>query len=229
MPCFASGLMAARTAAAALGVPLYRFSHQAGHIAAALYGAGRLDLLDQSFLAFHLSGGTTECVWVRSLLSGELELLFGSNDLNAGQVVDRVGHLLGCAFPAGPAVDALARQSEKRFRVKIAFHDGQPCLSGVENQCAALLKKGEAPCDIARYCLDAILAALKGMIDRARERTGCETMLFAGGVMSNSIIRPAVEEYCGGIFAPREYSCDNAAGIALLAALRDGGPVLGEG
>ena len=43
-----------------------------------------------------------------------------------------------------------------------------------------------------------------------------------GGVMSNSVIRPAVEEYCGGIFAPRGYSCDNAAGIALLTALRAG-------
>ena len=85
-----------------------------------------------------------------------------------------------------------------------------------------MLRRGEAPADIARYCLDAVLAALKGMVDRAREQTGCDTLLFAGGVMSNSVIRPAVEEYCGGIFAPREYSCDNAAGIALLTALRAG-------
>ena len=85
-----------------------------------------------------------------------------------------------------------------------------------------MLRRGEAPADIARYCLDAVLAALKGMVDRAREQTGCDTLLFAGGVMSNSVIRPAVEEYCGGIFAPRGYSCDNAAGIALLTALRAG-------
>ena len=222
MPCFCSGLMAARTAAAALGVPLYRFSHQAGHVAAALYGAGRLDLIEKSFVAFHLSGGTTESVWVRSLLAPDLVLLTGSSDLNAGQVVDRAGHLLGLGFPAGPALDALAQQSQQRYRVRIKFHEGQPCLSGVENQCADMLRRGEAPADIARYCLDAVLAALKGMVDRAREQTGCDTLLFAGGVMSNSVIRPAVEEYCGGIFAPRGYSCDNAAGIALLTALRAG-------
>ena len=78
MPCFCSGVMAARTAAAARGVPLYRFAHQAGHVAAALYGAGRLDLIEKSFIAFHLSGGTTESVWVRSLLAPDLVLLAGS-------------------------------------------------------------------------------------------------------------------------------------------------------
>ncbi|PWM25158.1 MAG: peptidase M22, partial [Oscillospiraceae bacterium] len=220
MPCFCAGEMAARTAAAAMGVPLYRFSHQAGHIAAALYGAGRIDLVNRSFVAFHLSGGTTESVWVRSLLSADMPLLSGSSDLNAGQVIDRVGHLLGLPFPAGPSLDALAQNSQQRYRVRIKFHEGGPCLSGVENQCAAMLQKGAPHADIARYALDAILSALIGMIDRAREATHCDTMLFAGGVMSNSIIRPEIERYCGGIFAPRDYSCDNAAGIAVLTALQ---------
>jgi N6-L-threonylcarbamoyladenine synthase len=220
MPCFLMGLSAAQTAAAALHVPLYRFSHQAGHVAAALYGSKRLDLLEERFLAFHLSGGTTECLLVDSLPEGRISRLSVTNDLNAGQVVDRVGGMLNLAFPAGPALEALALTSEKRYKPRIAFTNGNPCLSGVENQCRTMLNRGEAPCDIARFCLDSVLSALTGMADSAREQTGLCTMLFAGGVMSNTIIREAIEARFGGIFAPPVFSSDNAAGIAVLTAYR---------
>lgn len=222
MPCFLAGLMAARTTAAALHVPLYRFSHQAGHVAAALYGAGRLDLLKERFLAFHLSGGTTECLLVDSLPEGKLTLLSATNDLNAGQVVDRVGGMLGLAFPAGPALDVLAASSEKHYRPHPAFTDGQPCLSGIENQCRAMVNRKEAPCDVARFCIDSIGAALAKMAQNAKEETGVSTMLFAGGVMSNTILRAAMEKRFGGIFAPPYFSSDNAAGVAVLTALRHG-------
>lgn len=222
MPCFLTGLMAAETAAAACGVPLYTFSHQAGHVAAALYGAGRLDLINKSFLAFHLSGGTTECLWVKSLCNADITLLGCTNDLNAGQVVDRVGHLLGLDFPAGPALDVLAQQSNRRFKIKMAFQGENPCLSGIENQCQAMLQKNEPPADIARFCLLSILSALLQMAENAKAATGCADLVFAGGVMSNTLIRTEVERQYGGIFAPSEFSCDNAAGVAVLTALRAG-------
>ena len=59
MPCFLSGVGAARQLATVLGVPLYRFTHQQGHVMAALYGADATALREQPFLAFHVSGGTT--------------------------------------------------------------------------------------------------------------------------------------------------------------------------
>ena len=58
MPCFLAGISVARSMAAALHVPCYAFSHQQGHIAAALYSAGRLDLMNKPHLAWHISGGT---------------------------------------------------------------------------------------------------------------------------------------------------------------------------
>lgn len=230
MPCFLAGLTAARTAAAAMQVPLHSVSHQAGHVAAALYGANRLDLIDRPFLAFHLSGGTTEGLWVKSLPQAQIERVCVTNDLNAGQVVDRVGHLLGLDFPAGPALEALAMQATGHERVKIAFSQGNPCLSGVENQCAARLQKGQAPAEVARYCLDAVLAALLGMVLRAIEATGCDTTVFAGGVMSNVILRRQVLDlYPQACFAPAALSCDNAVGVALLAALHAGETLMREG
>lgn len=226
MPCFLTGLMAAETVAAALGVPLFTFSHQAGHVAAALYGAGRRDLIDKSFLAFHLSGGTTECLWVKSLRDADIVLLSHTNDLNAGQVVDRVGHMLGLSFPAGPALESLACQSVRTFKIKSAFQGDNPCLSGIENQCRAMLTKGDPPADIARFCLLSILSALLKMAENARAVTGCHDLVFAGGVMSNRLIRGEVEHRYNGVFAPPEFSCDNAAGIAVLTALKAGEAVI---
>ena len=149
-------------------------------------------------------------------------LLSCTNDLNAGQVVDRVGHMLGLAFPAGPAMDALAQKSDRSFKIKTAFQGDNHCLSGIENQCRAMLDQGEPPADIARFCLLSILFALLKMAGDAKTATGCADLVFAGGVMSNTLIRTEVEDRHNGIFAPPAFSCDNAAGIAVLTALAAG-------
>ena len=62
MPCFTVGAAVARALAMSHRVPLHTFSHQQGHIAAALYSAGQLSLLKETFLVFHVSGGTTEAL-----------------------------------------------------------------------------------------------------------------------------------------------------------------------
>ena len=115
--CTSSRACAASCTAKALGVPLYTFSHQAGHIAAALYSAGRVDLFTQPFLAFHVSGGTTELVHVQPDAARVLrtETILSSLDLKAGQAIDRVGVMLGFPFPAGKYVDAKSRESARRF------------------------------------------------------------------------------------------------------------------
>ena len=64
MPCFMVGYTHAKLLADSLHVPLYEFSHQQGHVAASLWSAGHLELMDQPHLAWHLSGGTTELLLV---------------------------------------------------------------------------------------------------------------------------------------------------------------------
>ena len=227
MPCFLVGEMAAQSIAAVCRLPLRRVSHQDGHIAAALFSAGRLDLIGSSFAAFHLSGGTTECLLVES---GEnqifrISLIARSLDLKAGQAVDRVGGMLGLPFPAGRALEALALQSERTYRVHPSFKGEDCSLSGVENRCQRMLNQGEKPCDIARYCLDSILAVVERMTVRLKEKYGEIPIVYSGGVMSNSIIRTAITEKYGGYFAAPEFSSDNAVGVAVLAAVhcREGG------
>ena len=229
MPCFLVGQTAAELTASALGVPLYTFSHQEGHIAAALYSAGRLDLMKERFIAFHLSGGTTDALLVEP---GEpffrITPAAHSLDLKAGQAVDRVGLMLGLKFPCGPELTELALQCEEKIRVRPTMKGADCCLSGVENRCRRLLDEGKAPEYIALYCLKSIEAALEGMTQALLERYGELPLVYAGGVMSNVIIRQKFESKYGGIFAQPQFSSDNAAGIAVLAALSAGEDVCRE-
>lgn len=225
MPCFEAGHAAAVSAAAAARAPLFAFSHQAGHVAAALFATGRLAWLARPFAAFHVSGGTTEAVLCRpgrAALGDEpfsAAPLCASLDLKAGQAVDRVGVMLGLPFPAGPALEALSHQSARHFAVRPSMKGGDCSLSGIENKCAAMHAAGETDADVARFCIDAVLAALAAMTEAVRCKHPELPLLFAGGVTSNADIRAALGERFDAVFAPPAFSADNAAGIAVLAAI----------
>ena len=218
MPCFTVGSGMATGISSAMQIPKAEWSHQHGHIAAALYSCGHTDWFGQRFLAFHVSGGTTEAL----LVTPDAEKIFRpqivakSLDLKAGQAVDRVGVMLGLSFPAGPEMDLLARESTAEFQIRPVIKDGNCSLSGIENQCQRLWEKGTSPSDIARYCVEAICAAVDGMTAELLKKYGRLPIAFAGGVMSNSIIQERLSKKYGASFAAPAYSCDNAAGIAYL-------------
>lgn len=224
MPCFLVGVSAAKTAALSLGVPLHTFSHQQGHIAAALYSAGKLDLLERRFLAFHVSGGTTEAV----LCEPDRETIFSTSvvaqslDLKAGQAVDRVGIMLGLPFPAGPQLEKLALRANQSFSIRPSMKGADCSLSGVENKCRTMIVQGTAREEVAAYCLQSVLAALDGMAAALLRGYGDLPLLFAGGVMSNSIIRGALTQKYGAAFGEPAFSADNAVGVAVLAARKEG-------
>ncbi|MCI1960728.1 MAG: peptidase M22 [Clostridiales bacterium] len=222
MPCFTVGEGVGRALAAALNVPLFRWSHQQGHIAAALYSSGRLDLIGKEFYAFHVSGGTTEALHVLPDPEIPMELAAHSLDLKAGQAIDRVGGLLGLPFPAGPQLEKLAQQSKKDFKVHVPMKGCDCSLSGVENQCQKMLREGVEKEDIAKYCLSFILEALCNMTEALlKERPGLP-LVFAGGVMSNAFLKEGISKKYQAFFAEPVFSADNAAGIAVLTALREG-------
>lgn len=224
MPCFLAGVSAAQTFCAASGAALHRFSHQQGHIAAALYSANRLDLIGQRFLAFHVSGGTTDALLVEPDENDLLRITLAASslDLKAGQAVDRCGVMLGLDFPAGQALDELASRCEDSFRIRPVLKGANCSLSGIENKCRAMLTVGESPERIAKFCIQSICAALDKMAETLLAQYGELPLLFSGGVMSNSLISRELTQKYGAYFAQPAFSCDNAAGVAVLAALREG-------
>ena len=217
MPCFTVGENTAKILSAALRVPLFEFSHQEGHIAAALFSADRTDWLNREFIAFHVSGGTTEAVLAKgSGCEFSLRLIAQTLDLNAGQAVDRVGLMLGLRFPCGMALEQLSLQNTEPVRAHPKLKGCDCCLSGVENLCRKFLDEGRSKPFVAAFCLEYIRCALSLMTDALLEKYGSLPLVYAGGVMSNTIIKNSFTEKYNAVFAEPKYSSDNAAGIAYL-------------
>ena len=221
MPCFLAGVSAGQSVASAMGIPIYKFSHQDGHIAAALYSAKMMDLIkSERFAAFHVSGGTTEAVLVKHSGSSSFstEIICASSDLKAGQAVDRVGAAMGLKFPAGKKLDELSLKSSKEYKIKPYIKDGNCSLSGIENKCIKMIQSGENEENTAKYCLSYIGTSLCAMCRYVLEQYPDITIVFAGGVLSNTLIRRMIKEEFpkNAVFSLPELSSDNAVGIAVL-------------
>lgn len=228
MPCFLAGASQGRNLASTLGVPFFAHSHQQGHLAAAAWSAGHMELLDRPFLAWHLSGGTTELLKVEPEgVTVTAEIIGGTSDISAGQLIDRTGVLLGLDFPAGKAIDALYPEADPAKGFKVKLNDLTFSLSGMENKVKAMIEKGEKPANIARFALDTVISVVIRATQEAQSRFPGLPVLCSGGVASNRQLRHAMEQTCGAYFAEPKYSTDNAMGTAILTwrALRQENPV----
>ncbi len=224
MPCFLAGQAAAETASAVLNVPLYRFSHQAGHLMAAVKTCGNEDIGKHEFLAFHASGGTTEMLHAvpNDDIGFSADIIGKTLDLSVGQLIDRVGVMLGLTFPCGGELEKLAlRSTLKKPALRTSLRGADCNISGAENAAQKMLQSGEKPEDIARF---AILFAAKNILEMskaAREQYPDLPIVYAGGVMRNTIIRELLSRSLPNVtFADTELSSDNAVGTAYLGLER---------
>lgn len=214
MPCFLAGESQGRSLAGVLNVPFFPCSHQQGHLAAAAWSAGRMDLLDGPFLAWHLSGGTTELLYAEPEgVSVNARRIGGTEDISAGQLIDRTGQLLKLQFPAGKALDALAARSESEESFPVRLRGLEFSLSGMENKVKQMAEQGRAAEDIARFALKTIASAVCRATQAALEEYPGLPVLCSGGVASNSLLREAMRR---AVFAQPRFSTDNAMGVAIL-------------
>lgn len=222
MPVFFAGRRLAETIAMSLNIPLFATDHQQGHIQAALYG---IDMPKDKFCAVHLSGGTTEVLLInRTETEYKAKIIAATKDINAGQLIDRLGVKMDMGFPAGKEVDkrACLYKGTKILLPISASYDA--CnLSGTE---AAAIREYENGTDVDAVCegvMSAIARTLAKMVGGAAYYAGISDVLMAGGVSSSEYLRkylPAYIEKRGMHvdlkFSPAELSSDNAVGVALL-------------
>jgi len=219
MPCFLAGISAAETAGALLGVPVLRFSHHAGHIMAALHSAGAQHLIGGEFAAFHVSGGTTDVLLVRphDEYVFAIDRIGGTEDINAGQAIDRAGVHMGLRFPAGAEMEQLAQAWTKKIpRAKITVRGIACNLSGLENRAVKLYAETGDKSLVSAFVLDFVGRTLCGLRDGMRQAYGDLPVIYAGGVMSCGRLKSMLSEE-NAYFAQPRFSSDNAAGTALLA------------
>lgn len=217
MPCFLVGQAVAEMISALYNIPSYKFSHQSGHIQAALYSAGLC--IDEPFVAFHVSGGTTEIVLATPKDNGfDVSLLGGSVDLHAGQAIDRIGVQMGISFPCGKNIEALAKENILKIPPCKICVNGLSCnFSGLENLSLKLYKETADTKLVSAYMLEFISKTLIELTKNVREKYDNIRIVYAGGVMSNKIIQKNIaNKFKDVYFAKPEYSADNACGTAIL-------------
>ena len=217
MPCFLVGQAVSEMIASLYNIYSFHFSHQAGHIQAALYSA-KLNS-NEPFVAFHVSGGTTEILLVTPKEGGyDISLIGGSDDLNAGQAIDRIGVHMGIPFPCGKQIENLAQSNTKKIpKCKICTKDLSCNLSGLENMAIKLYKETNDEYLVAAFTLEFISRTLEQLTDVIKQKYGDIKVVYAGGVMSNKIIQSNLAKKFENVyFSEPEFSSDNACGIAIL-------------
>ena len=216
MPCFMVGYSHAKMLADSCGAPLFEVSHQQGHVAACLWSAGRLDLMDKPHLAWHLSGGTTELLLVEPEGKNvKCTRIGGTTDISAGQLIDRTGVMLDLPFPAGKHVDALSKEASNTDVFKVKCTGLEFSFSGVQNK-VQQYAQSNAPAETAAYALRCVCNAVKVATENAKKAYPGLEVVFSGGVASNSMLRQVMEPM-GAVFSQPQFSTDNAMGVAVLA------------
>lgn len=217
MPVFRAGLSLAESLSYLHRIFLMKTSHQEGHLRAGIFSAEGPGV--NEFLSVHLSGGTSELLKVKRLESRfEIKLLGGTTDLHAGQLVDRIGVLLGLPFPAGPALEKLADDKVQTMSVesnklvsplkqenvdlKNSFIRDSGVLhlpsvvkgynfsfSGAETQARRWIESGVPPAVVAQSIQRCIANTVEKVVRRAIQETGIREVLIVGGVAANNFLR----------------------------------------
>lgn len=213
MPVFLAGENAAKTLSSALSIPVMQFSHQEGHIEAALSTSDKPNI--NQFIMFHLSGGTTEFLMCERDDTGfKTQIIGGTKDISIGQLIDRLGVRAGLAFPSGVYLDKIANTNSitaicKTIKLDKAYFN----LSGIETDILNRYDSGESLESIVPGLFEEIARLLKQSADYLSQEYDIPNVLLAGGVAASSYIRARVS---GVIWGNAKLSGDNAVGIARL-------------
>lgn len=215
------GLTYAKGLAWAREIPFVPVHHLEGHIASSL-AAGALT---PPFLCLIASGGHTSLFDVEAW--GVYRELGKSRDDAAGEAFDKVARLLELGYPGGPAISNLARTGDPHAFPFTPPMQGQVgfdfSFSGLKTAVSLLVQKEPEAnkADIAASFEHTVVKSLLETSLRAATKTGHKTLVVAGGVAANRLLRERFAEASLTVHVPPlELATDNGAMIALAASLK---------
>ncbi len=216
MPCFKAGESIASSIADMLHVPLHKTTHQEGHIEAGRYNN---DSMADTFICVHMSGGTTEILLCSNDSRGYASQIIGKTiDISAGQLIDRIGCMLGMDFPCGQEMDRLYDRN-KALDLPVSVNGTNISFSGVENQCKLYYERGLDKLSIIGGVFNCVADSIMKAVKQVAYQYNIKDILFVGGVSSSQNIRNmflSEKDLLEFYFAQDQLSSDNAVGVALI-------------
>ena len=219
------GMSAAKAFAWAHGLPLIPVNHMAGHLMA----AREVKELTYPLMALLVSGGHTELVYVPE--AGVYQIIGETRDDAVGEAYDKVGRVMGLAYPAGREIDQLAHQGQDVYdfpRAMIKEDNLEFSFSGLKSAFINLhhnaQQKGEELVleDLCASFQAAVMDILLVKTKKALEKYPVKSLVVAGGVAANQGLRERLAEEIRDvevIIPPLRLCGDNAGMIALAAAI----------
>ena len=223
------GVTAAKSLAMAADLPLLGVHHLAGH----LYASAVSDRLEPPFVALIVSGGHTELLHVAR--HGVMTRLGHTRDDAAGEAFDKIARALGLSYPGGPAIQEAAKTGDPyaialpRARLEEGSLDFS--FSGLKSAVLLHMDKQKraghelVTDDVAASFQWAVVDILVQKAVLALRRTGLTTLVVAGGVAANTLLRERLKEACEQLnvrlVVPALWLCtDNAAMVGAAAYYR---------
>jgi len=216
-----------------LAIPAIAVHHMEGHLLAPMLEP---DPPRFPFLALLVSGGHTQLVLVEGL--GRYQTLGATLDDAAGEAFDKVAKMLGLDYPGGPEVARAAETGDPaaiRFPRPMLGKDSLDfSFSGLKTAVRLAIESRRAgDCsldvatrsDVAASFQAAAVDTLVAKCMRGLDSTGLSTLVVAGGVGANRMLRTQLREAATArgarVYYPRpEYCTDNAAMIAYAGWCR---------
>jgi N6-L-threonylcarbamoyladenine synthase len=221
------GLSAAKGLAYARRLPLVPVNHLEGHVAAAYLAEPGLE---PPFVALIASGGHTALYSVNA--DHGMHLLGETLDDAAGEALDKGARMLGLGFPGGPALQRAAHGGDReRYDFPVALREKNNLdfsFSGLKTSLLYRLRalgeervREELPHLAASYEA-AVVEALARKLLRAADFHEAPTLVVAGGVAANALLRRTLQQECAKlgirlVIPPPELCTDNAAMIGAAA------------
>lgn len=185
------GVMAAKSLAYALNIPLVPVHHIAGHI----YANKLVGEMKYPLLSLVISGGHTELVYMKDEF--EFEILGSTQDDAVGEAYDKVARQLGLSYPGGPIIDKLAQQGVAQYDLPRTKTENPLdfSFSGLKSAVRQLTLR-EARFDrelnienVAFAFQERAVQQLMDKVDHALQTLDVKTFALAGGVAANSKVR----------------------------------------
>lgn len=211
----------------ASGVPLVPVHHLRSHIAANYITNKELE---PPFLCLVVSGGHSHIVYVEDYT--KMRIIGKTRDDAAGEVFDKVARTIGMPYPGGVNLDKKAELGNDAAypmpHPRVADSPYDFSFSGLKTAALNIIhnaeQRGEAVSaeDLSASYRKAVVGCLTENFIKAANDLGCKTLVIAGGVSANTLLRRELERECAErgfeLYMPElKYCGDNGAMVGAQA------------